>query len=88
MITFSIDRSTAPSFTPVTITLLVDTPADMTLITNLFGGVPAEVASAGVNDLSAALRASCDVAGITKSSRKLATGFNWGKKLRELSDVE
>lgn len=83
MMQFNIARTPASTFVPVTVTLTVDGPADLILLTNLFGGVPAEAATPAVNDLANALRATCDESGIAKSMRKTVTGFNWGRKLRE-----
>ena len=90
---FTISSAPAvPSFTPVAVSIVAENATDLMLLTNLFGGVPAEATSPAVDDLATQLRSQCDAAGIAKASRKAATGFNWGKKLREyaaqLADVE
>lgn len=73
----------APPFQAVTLNVTADTPADLILLTNLFGGVPAEGTTTEIDALAATLRTTSESLGISKSTRKAGVGFNWGKKLRE-----
>ena len=82
MMQFNIVRTPGAAFVPTTITVTVDTSADLALVTNLFGGVPAGTGTV-IDDLAVALRATCEEAGISQSARKAVVGFNWGRKLRE-----